>query len=260
MSHSSVVSGTNQKNNVVDTKTSPETAQSIDVKSGSTKPSLETALPVDSLMEINEVTINTTKRMTYSRDGLSDTNMAPDYIVYIQDEKLGRIVTIELKSEKEIFLRRCTQIHCDCAQWGKLLMENAKYFMQAVVCDHIRYLLQLCEQNKIVFVQDIHTLVKCTNKSIPTANDFKVIAKKHNITRWPIFKCSICSYSCGYVFDNKAECVYYDRECDCTNYGVTERPLLKRSWEDVLEHYSMQSIESTKREYAEFWHIGQAEK
>lgn len=81
-----------------------------------------------------------------------------------------------------------------------------------------------------------------------TAIDFKNAAIRKEIKRWDIHNCSMCNYACGYVIDNDR--VFYDSGCDCTYRGQNLSP---RSFEDIADHYNMQSNETVIQRMNEFW-------
>lgn len=80
-----------------------------------------------------------------------------------------------------------------------------------------------------------------------SGDDFKKQAVKLNITKWPMHDCSICGYPCGYLF--RGDEVFYDSGCDCVNYTNIQ----PRNWEDVAEHYNMQSHPDVIKKMDEFW-------
>jgi len=87
-------------------------------------------------------------------------------------------------------------------------------------------------------------------KVLRTAEEFREQAKARNIKRWPIHDCSMCGYECGYLFNEAGE-VAYDSGCDCV-LSLGDR-ISPREWENVAEHYNMQSSENYIKEMDEFW-------
>ena len=79
--------------------------------------------------------------------------------------------------------------------------------------------------------------------------DFKLAAIKKNHKKWVIYDCSICSYPCGYIFDDHFERVRYDSGCYCTN----NRRLIERDWSSVSRHYNMQTSEEVIKKMNAFW-------
>ena len=77
--------------------------------------------------------------------------------------------------------------------------------------------------------------------------DFKNAAKKLNLSKWPVHDCSICGYSCGYVFDGNN--VGYDSGCDC----VTWENIRPSSWADVADFYNMQHSPKIIEAMNRFW-------
>lgn len=61
----------------------------------------------------------------------------------------------------------------------------------------------------------------------------KVLESKKRL--FPVHDCSMCRYKCGYIIYNNIP--HYDSGCDCVNYENVQ----PRSWEDMFEHYNMQS-------------------
>lgn len=85
-----------------------------------------------------------------------------------------------------------------------------------------------------------------------TAEEFRRQAITKGISRWVVRNCSFCRYPCGYLFligDAHSE-VGYDSGCKCSTYPS---PLQERTWDDVAEHYNIQSSRDVLKEYDEFW-------
>lgn len=82
-----------------------------------------------------------------------------------------------------------------------------------------------------------------------TAEQFKQQVAKKNILKWPVHDCSMCGYECGYLFNYEGYEVVYDNGCYCT--GITRNS--QRSWEDVLEHYNLQTHPDVIKEMDKFW-------
>lgn len=80
-----------------------------------------------------------------------------------------------------------------------------------------------------------------------TADDFKKQVKEKVITKWLMHDCSICGYHCGYYF--KGDEVKYDIGCNCGS----RQPLDPRTWENVAEHYNMQTDKDVIKEMDKFW-------
>lgn len=81
-----------------------------------------------------------------------------------------------------------------------------------------------------------------------TAEEFKNSAKLHDIKKWDSHPCSLCGYVVGYIFpDGK---VYYDNGCNCMRHAP---PPTARTWEDVAEHYNMQTHPDVIKKMDEFW-------
>lgn len=78
------------------------------------------------------------------------------------------------------------------------------------------------------------------------AKEFKEQATKNNIKEWRIHDCSICGYPCGYIFEEDR--VLYDSGCDCSYGGES-----LRDWDDVAEHYNMQTNEDVIKKMNLFW-------
>lgn len=79
-----------------------------------------------------------------------------------------------------------------------------------------------------------------------TGEDFEKQAKEKGITRWLIHDCSMCGYHCGFYFRGKV--VEYDNGCGCVM-----NPRSPRTWEDVAEHYNMQTNKKVIKEMDKFW-------
>lgn len=79
-----------------------------------------------------------------------------------------------------------------------------------------------------------------------TIQEFQRQAELKQIKFWPIHKCSICGYQCGFIF--QAEGVYYDNGCTCIYY-----PPSQREWADVAEHYNLQTDPRGIAEMDHFW-------
>lgn len=80
-----------------------------------------------------------------------------------------------------------------------------------------------------------------------TEQDFinKIISKK--ITRWDIHNCSICGYTCGYIFENSK--VYYDNGCFC----ISCQNIREASFSEILNHYNQQTNQQYINEMNKFW-------
>lgn len=87
------------------------------------------------------------------------------------------------------------------------------------------------------------------NKKTRTPQEFRDAAIKHNISTWELRECFICGCPIGYLFFRDRE-VYFDGGCDCCDGGL--RP---SSWEEVAEHYNIQTNENVIAEYDNFWHF-----
>ena len=70
---------------------------------------------------------------------------------------------------------------------------------------------------------------------LKTAEELKEQAKKIGLKFYPVHKCSMCGYQCGYVISDNFERVEYDNGCDCVNYTIIQ----PRSWEDLASTYNM---------------------
>ncbi len=81
------------------------------------------------------------------------------------------------------------------------------------------------------------------------AEEFQQAALEHQITRWPLHRCSICDYLCSYLMEGPQ--VGYDSGCDCTGRYMVEL----RSFQDLADHYNMQSAPSVIAGYDAFWHF-----
>lgn len=80
-----------------------------------------------------------------------------------------------------------------------------------------------------------------------TPEDFEKAVKERGIQRWNIHDCSMCGYSCGYVFN--IHCVSYDSGCDCVIYNS----IRQSSWVAVAEQYNMQTDPSVIEKMNKFW-------
>lgn len=76
--------------------------------------------------------------------------------------------------------------------------------------------------------------------------DFKKQAKEKDIKRWNIHDCSMCGYQCGYIIRDNG--VFYDSGCGCSH-----GPLRESSFEEIAEHYNMQSNKKVIKEMDKFW-------
>lgn len=69
-----------------------------------------------------------------------------------------------------------------------------------------------------------------------TIDDFKKSVAENGITRWNVHNCSMCNYTCGFIFNEGN--VFYDSGCDCVIYKMT---YALASWEQVLDYYNSQT-------------------
>jgi hypothetical protein len=83
-----------------------------------------------------------------------------------------------------------------------------------------------------------------------SAEEFQQAAIERGLTRWTIHECSICGYPCAYIFNWADTEVAYDSSCYCTRYHNPPRP---GTWQDVADHYNMQSSPAIITKYDEFW-------
>lgn len=81
-----------------------------------------------------------------------------------------------------------------------------------------------------------------------TAEDFKGQAEKHGIERWDLRDCSICHYPLAYIFMNSD--VFFDSGCYCTGSVPN---LHRRAWQDIADHYNMQTSETYIKTMDDFW-------
>ncbi len=84
-----------------------------------------------------------------------------------------------------------------------------------------------------------------------TGEDFKqqVIAK--GITFWKLRSCSICGIPLHYTFSiSRDPVVEFDSQCDCTSGRSVPQ---QRDWDDLAEHYNMQTDETYINEMNKFW-------
>lgn len=86
-------------------------------------------------------------------------------------------------------------------------------------------------------------------RTMKQAEQFQTQAKAHNITRWHTYDCSICDYPCGYLF--VGDDVGYDSGCDCTGREM----VYWSSWQEVADHYNMQTHPKAIAEMDAFWHF-----
>jgi hypothetical protein len=83
-----------------------------------------------------------------------------------------------------------------------------------------------------------------------TGEHFKQAALALKISFWPVHRCSICNYQCGYMFfAYDGFDVVYDRGCDCTR----RYEKVGRSWDAVAESYNMQSDANVIEKQKQFW-------
>lgn len=82
-----------------------------------------------------------------------------------------------------------------------------------------------------------------------TPQQFKEQAQNLKILDWGLHNCSICDYPCGFLFNDNME-VYYDKGCNCTIGGPNIFP---RTWEDVAQHYNMQTAPIVINKMNEYW-------
>ena len=82
-----------------------------------------------------------------------------------------------------------------------------------------------------------------------TRIDFQVMAFKKIPSKWPIHKCSICGYQCGYLFDKDAERVAYDSGCYCAG----RENVNEVSWSQLADYYNMQTNPEYIKEMNDFW-------
>lgn len=80
-----------------------------------------------------------------------------------------------------------------------------------------------------------------------SAEDFRRAAKEHNIVRWGIRDCSICGY--GLAYDIDGEKITFDSGCHCVDYQCH----IERTWQDLADHYNLQTDVATIERYNEFW-------
>ena len=73
---------------------------------------------------------------------------------------------------------------------------------------------------------------------LKTAKELKEQAEKIGLEFYPIHKCSICQYMCGYIIRDGE--VAYDHGCDCTTYSNI-RPT---SWSDLAKTYNLNQPEN----------------
>lgn len=84
-----------------------------------------------------------------------------------------------------------------------------------------------------------------------TPEEFKLHARKHRISYWPVRECSICGYQLGYHFSVSGN-VAFDPGCDCVRY----RPgFVARSWQEVANLYNLQTDPRVIEGYDFFWHF-----
>lgn len=74
------------------------------------------------------------------------------------------------------------------------------------------------------------------------------------ISQWFIQNCTMCEYSCRYLFQvntvTKEVVVSYDNGCYCGHFGIYPSD---RTMKDVLRHIKRQSVHRIKEEHAKFW-------
>ena len=83
-------------------------------------------------------------------------------------------------------------------------------------------------------------------KTKKTIEDFQEQARKKGINYWYIASCTMCNYRMGYSIIENA--VLYDNGCDCYRQGVRNA-----SWEEIADHYNMQSNANVIARMNEFW-------
>lgn len=81
-----------------------------------------------------------------------------------------------------------------------------------------------------------------------SAIDFQESYHKNKIKKWIIHNCVICNYPCGFLFE--FDNVYYDNGCYCT---YLEAPLRQSNFQEVADHYNLQTTLKVIEEYNEFW-------
>ena len=79
---------------------------------------------------------------------------------------------------------------------------------------------------------------------IKTIEELKKQAKDKDIKLYPVHKCSMCNYQCGFIIDKteENEGVYYDSGCYCTGRSCIE----PRSWNELADTYNMNQPENNK--------------
>jgi hypothetical protein len=79
---------------------------------------------------------------------------------------------------------------------------------------------------------------------IKTPHELKEQVQKMGLTHFPVHKCSMCGYPCGYIFSDDR--VSYDSGCYCVG-GIK---IEERTWEDLADTYNMNQPENNP-DYAE---------
>ena len=79
-----------------------------------------------------------------------------------------------------------------------------------------------------------------------TVEEFQSQVDKLGLTKWTVDRCGLCNCDCGYVFQNGQ--VFYDANCRC----LTDE-LEPVSWDEIAEHYNLQSRPEVSAAMDAFW-------
>jgi hypothetical protein len=85
-----------------------------------------------------------------------------------------------------------------------------------------------------------------------TPAEFAAAAQDREITWWPIRDCSLCGTPIGYECSGYR--VAFVSSCGCSSFNGWN----SRSWDDLAQHYNMQTNDSVIARYAEFWGFEEA--
>jgi hypothetical protein len=75
---------------------------------------------------------------------------------------------------------------------------------------------------------------------IRTADELKQQAQAIGLVFYPVHRCSMCSYQCGYIITGDG--VLYDAGCDCLY-----RPPEPRDWDHLAYTYNMNQPENNPK-------------
>lgn len=82
--------------------------------------------------------------------------------------------------------------------------------------------------------------------------EFQRQAATHHFvnTRWPHHDCAICGYWTAFIFYQGR--AYFDSYCGCSSYRTTPEEC---TWQDVADHYNMQTNPAVIAQMDAFWHF-----